>query len=222
MSRFDKEIELAFTGVDPWEHAKKMYSEWEERKKEIEKVGRTDAVATLDRESEHVVPVDFALLSQTGVDENFNSITDFSPTSKYNTMKDRFGDNLMRTTETIDGYTYEEDNASLEDVYGGYTLLGKIGKATGYFHTELIDGRFWVIDPLGYPFFRASVSTTSPTETMQAKYSSRDAWARDAIVQLRRMGFNSVGAWSDIASINETERPLTLTANAASSWEDCI
>ena len=213
MSRFDKEIDLVFTGIDPWEHAKQMYAEWEERKKEIEKIGRTDAYATLDRDSEHTSPVDFAVLSQTGVDENFNSITDFSPTSKYNTMKDRFGDNLMRTTETIDGYAYEEDDASLEDVYGGYTPLGKMGKATGYFHVEFINGRFWVIDPLGYPFFRASVSTVSPTETMQAKYESRDAWARDAMVQLRRMGFNSVGAWSDIASISLTERPTTLTAN---------
>lgn len=44
--------------------------------------------------------------------------------------------------------------------YGGY--LQAKGKATGFFHTEKIDGKWWFVDPEGYLFLSHGVDCVSP------------------------------------------------------------
>jgi hypothetical protein len=51
--------------------------------------------------------------------------------------------------------------------YGGY--LQKKVKATGFFRTEKIDGRWWFVDPEGYLFLSVGVDCVSPGRSGNAK-----------------------------------------------------
>jgi len=55
-------------------------------------------------------------------------------------------------TVTTKAYNYSQ--------YGGY--LQAKGKATGFFHTEKIDGKWWFVDPEGYLFLSHGVDCVSP------------------------------------------------------------
>ena len=206
-------VNLEYTGVNPWSYAMKLYNEWKEREAAIKAVGMPDAVETPDRPSEYVTPIDFAVASETGVDENFNSITVFGPASKYELRKFEYGDNKMRTLETIDDYTYVADPEEQLDIYGGYMGLGKLGEATGFFTTKFVDGRWWIIDPLGYPFFRTAVNTINASNAMEKRFATRDIWAQYTCDRLHELGFNSMGAWSAHADLLAANDPLVGTAN---------
>ena len=95
--------------------------------------------------------------------------------------------------------------AKHEYVGGGWA--GARGEATGFFHVEEIDGRWWMIDPVGDAFFvvgtdhvsydgpRCEALGYSPYHrACQAKYGSEKAWAAAAARRLRAWGFNNVGA----------------------------
>ncbi|MDP3432676.1 MAG: hypothetical protein Q8T04_06900 [Bacteroidota bacterium] len=59
---------------------------------------------------------------------------------------------LINRTVSVNLYNYSR--------YGGY--LQAKGKATGFFHTEKIDGRWWFVDPEGYLFLSHGVDCVSP------------------------------------------------------------
>jgi len=52
--------------------------------------------------------------------------------------------------------------------YGGYRQ--KQVKATGFFRTEKVDGRWWFVDPEGYLFLSVGVDCISPGRSGNAKY----------------------------------------------------
>jgi hypothetical protein len=73
------------------------------------------------------------------------------------------------------------------------------GTKTGYFHTQQIDGRWWLVTPDGHAFFSKGVDNVSVDP--EAKSSppapgDREAWATAASRQLREWNFNTAGAWS--------------------------
>ena len=82
------------------------------------------------------------------------------------------------------------------DRYGGF--LDVKGKRTGFFHTERIDDRWWLVTPDGHGFFGIGVShpITSMSEgaITFAYGGSQEEWMRDGIRKMRELGFNSV--WS--------------------------
>ena len=82
------------------------------------------------------------------------------------------------------------------DRYGGF--LDIKGKRTGFFHTERIDDRWWLVTPDGHSFFGIGVShpITSMSEgaITFAYGGSQEEWMRDGIRKMRELGFNSV--WS--------------------------
>lgn len=87
--------------------------------------------------------------------------------------------------------------ASAYDAYGGWLQL--TGARTGYFHTQQIQGRWWLITPDGNVFFSKGVDNVSYSP--EAKSSPQPpadtaAWAANASRQLRDWNFNTVGAWS--------------------------
>lgn len=92
-----------------------------------------------------------------------------NPPSDPNWMKgtvDKFGQNAKRSfplkvdSEENLRKLANKELASLasapgpkdRSVYGGYTKGPKL-KATGYFRTEKVDGKWWMVDPLGNVFF---------------------------------------------------------------------
>ena len=59
---------------------------------------------------------------------------------------------MATITVAVNQYNYSQ--------YGGY--LQAKGKATGFFHTEKIDGKWWFVDPEGYLFLSHGVDCVSP------------------------------------------------------------
>lgn len=69
------------------------------------------------------------------------------------------------------------------DEYGG--LKSARGKATGFFHTEKINGRWWLVDPVGGLFLSKGVNsvntgrTAGPKEALKQKFGDQAGWARE-------------------------------------------
>jgi len=93
------------------------------------------------------------------------------------------------------------------DEYGGWPRLSF--RATGWFHTAVDEGRWWLVDPEGNAFLSIGVNKvfsrpgaargTAPGTYRWPPgmaYGPRKAWARFAAARLRRWGFNTIGAGS--------------------------
>ena len=82
------------------------------------------------------------------------------------------------------------------DTYGGFTDI--TGKKTGFFHTQKIDGRWWLVTPEGHGFFGIGLShpvTGFSRDAVTYSYNgSQEAWLRDGIKKMRELGYNCV--WS--------------------------
>jgi hypothetical protein len=97
--------------------------------------------------------------------------------------------------------------ADSRDPYGGATDVR--GKPTGFFHTEQLDGAWWLITPDGNGFLSKGVNhvqfsgDTSPKlgyspyrRAVEAKHGSVAKWAEATAGRLRDWRLNTVGAWS--------------------------
>lgn len=106
------------------------------------------------------------------------------------------------------------------NIYGSRT--DRKVKATGFFRAELINGRWWVVDPEGYLMIvravneinmgKGSVSRTALT----AKYDDNTtAWMNKTKEYLKYLGFNCAGSWSNVAAItsnpSQSTQPLAYT-----------
>jgi hypothetical protein len=83
------------------------------------------------------------------------------------------------------------------DAYGGWPELQ--GNRTGFFHSEQIQGRWWLVSPEGNAFFSKGVDHVAFTPESDASPKAPDdpaAWAKAAGEQLRGWNFNTLGAWS--------------------------
>lgn len=82
------------------------------------------------------------------------------------------------------------------DTYGGFTDIK--GKKTGFFHTQKIDNRWWLVTPEGHGFFGIGLShpvTGFSKGAVTFSYNgSQEAWLRDGIKKMRELGYNCV--WS--------------------------
>lgn len=91
------------------------------------------------------------------------------------------------------------------DKYGGDKSLHY--KATNFFHTELKDNRWWIVDPIGNPFVNIAVNGVrlgkSPNnETAFAeRFGTSVKWINETKKLLDENGFNTTGSWSDIETI---------------------
>ena len=101
------------------------------------------------------------------------------------------------------------------DEYGG--LKSARGKATGFFHTEKINGRWWLVDPAGGLFLSKGVNsvnngrTAGPKEALKQKFGDQAGLARGTTSLLRENGFNCVGAWSTNSVLRAVEQPVPQT-----------
>ena len=104
------------------------------------------------------------------------------------------------------GYDMASVDAPLHDQYGGITNAGFTGKATGFFHTEIVNGRTYIIDPLGNPYFAVGMNTVElgATENQKAatvaKYGSAENFYSSISQELRSIGVNTVwgGEWKKL------------------------
>lgn len=93
-------------------------------------------------------------------------------------------------------------------------------KATGFFRVEKLPGGRWLfVDPDGHPYFNVGMAvvkaSVGKSETALAarkkKYGDVAAWAAQTADELRALGFNGSGAWSDDEALRAAPRPLPYT-----------
>ena len=119
-----------------------------------------------------------------------------------------------KTVDRLPGFNCRKSDPK-QSVYGGWMVDRQ--EATGFFRTQKIGGRWWLIDPEGWPFIHKAVAvfTTGGSDrqkkALEEKFGTRAAWAADQQEMLRRYGFNGLGAWSDVKTVRESERPMPYT-----------
>jgi hypothetical protein len=123
-----------------------------------------------------------------------------------------------RTIELLDGFESGKNTYELSK-YGGW--LKHSGEATGYFHVQKIDNRWWCIDPDGYFYFNIALNSLNMGKSERSiqkfneKFGSTENWISETIKLLHDNGFNCAGSWSDVEAITEAnktaERPMPYT-----------
>jgi hypothetical protein len=99
--------------------------------------------------------------------------------------------------------------------FGG--LTSRKAKATGFFHTTKLDGRWWFVDPEGCLMIQRGMSSVSMLNSStakaawQQKFTDEKNWVEQTTALLRDHGFNGLGAWSDTTRLTTAKQPLPYT-----------
>ncbi len=92
--------------------------------------------------------------------------------------------------------------------------------ATGFFRAEKGRGdRWWLVDPEGHPYYNVGLAVVKASVGRSAtalaarreKYGDEAAWAEATTRELRALGFNGTGAWSDDRHLRAAPEPLPYT-----------
>ena len=110
-----------------------------------------------------------------------------------------------RLLETLHGYTPSGERVK-QNRYGGCMDLPR-ERATGFFRTQKIDGRWWLIDPDGYRFYHVAINAVREPRHVQKHFGSAEQWAEKVTVQLRDNGFNGLGNWTS-PRLQQVTQPL--------------
>lgn len=78
------------------------------------------------------------------------------------------------------------------DTYGGWIKLQ--GKKTGFFHTEQVNGRWWLVTPEGNVFFAKGVESLDLGEDNNNPLQDSDEAAGKLASQLKSWNFNTTGS----------------------------
>lgn len=128
----------------------------------------------------------------------------------------------MFDTRTIQNlHNYEVKTELSENVYGSQQELKS--KATGYYRTEKINGRWWIVDPEGYLNIHMVINSLRPggsernREVFQDKFGTLENWMQVTADSLRHYGFTGTGSWSNITEIvahnSTSEKRISYTPN---------
>lgn len=112
-------------------------------------------------------------------------------------------DRPTRTLEGLDGFTPPPTPPAV-DVWGG-RLDRPARHATGFFRTEKIGNRWWLITPEGHLYFNVAVNAVRPP--LGVKASEQAAFAERATRELRELGFNGTGNGS-LSQLTVVGQPL--------------
>jgi len=153
---------------------------------------------------------------------------------------------VWRNGFTLDKLQYKSYNARLIKRLDEFSVLDKpmttkYGsdprrqyKATGFFRTQKIDGRWWIIDPDGYPQIARYINGVRPGKSDRQKaafgekYGNNERWMSGVCDMFENLGFNGFGAWSDqdlvLANDAKTDyaMPVTLELGMASSFKQRV
>ena len=117
-------------------------------------------------------------------------------------------------TRTLDALPALPADAEL-DQFGG--IVSRKEKATGFFHTAKIGGRWWLVDPEGNLFINAGVASVKTIfapgaeAALTNKFISRNGWASGTVAMLSENRFNGTGGWSEDDVLKQAERPIVHT-----------
>ena len=185
-----------------WKWAQTLFDEW---------YARYESLPAVNENAEMIRP-DPAQYTKT----NYAS----GNAGNYATTKKAYQSRPLEAITDLDSFVSEQvKNASL-DAYGGLMAEGLRREATGFFYTEKIDGRWWIVDPLGYPYINVGLSQIDYSlngsklqrENALKKYGSFENWARETTAQVKdQLFFNS--SFSPRAEIIAVEGGLPYMAH---------
>ena len=145
-------------GYEPWGYAEKLVDEW----------------FKTDYGKLYATTYDSLGLSQ------INNNSSNGEYSVYNPLVNNSNNAYVRTLDTLKDYKLTEKTEY--DEYGGISNMGIKGNATGYFHSEKIDGKTYIINPIGNPYYALGVNTltvgatTNQKEASLSKYGSEEGF----------------------------------------------
>jgi hypothetical protein len=99
--------------------------------------------------------------------------------------------------------------------FGGMPI--KVGEGSGFFRTQKIKGRWWLIDPEGCLYIHKAVnsvqtiSSRGAREYFKSEFGSMSQWASVTSSLLHDTGFNGIGAWCDYKSLKPASNNLSYT-----------
>ncbi len=145
------------------------------------------------------------ILEGVGMKQGEKKISSYDHSNYIDVMKrkktpsDTFVPTPTRTLDSIKDYNKVSESPKVNK-YGSFIDEGRYN-ATGFFRTELIDGRWWIIDPEGYKYIYNGVAYvvynhSTKTDKFEAKYGDVKGWASAIPDELRRYGFNGCGTTS--------------------------
>ena len=184
-SYFTKLVEDEEKNQEIWDYAQQIYDEWYERYQALPNIN-SDAVLL-------------------GKDESQYTKTNYASgqSNNYNSSKVAYQSRPFSALTDFDEYVSATYKNAERDQYGGIKIEALKHKATGYFYTTKIDGRWWMIDPLGYPYISIGLSHINYSvngsqlqkDNTLAKYKTYEAWAADVTDIVRNdFFFNNAGA----------------------------
>ncbi len=192
-------------GYEPWGFAESIVDEWFDEI--VDKVYPKDENGNvIYYEIEDFDPVGYGATTATG---DFSSQLDWKngtiwTTSGIANASSFSTAHYARTMMTLGKSTGElfinssyAKTITQYDSYGGITNAGFTGEATGFFHTEVIDGRYYIIDPIGNPYFALGVNTVCLGDSANhktyslEKFGTAEAYYEAITDELQTMGINT-------------------------------
>ena len=170
-----------------WDYGKQVFDEWNVRYQEILAKGDYPVSPINSNKGDYTFTTN-ATLQETG-----KKIYTFD----------------TRLATTLNGFTPGADDVKLDE-YGGIISDTRF-EPTGYFYTKNVNGRWMVIDPLGYPchitginhVYYAYSQSKYQTKAMSQKFGSEEKWALSTTRWLKNdLGFNvSLGTDATILGV---------------------
>ena len=135
-------------------------------------------------------------------------------------VKDEYQKMVCTTLSDLEGFaTGPQARVGL---YGGWKEIRHEG--TGFYRIEKISGRWWTVDPEGYPMICMGVNSVSPEDGGPDTLANEQTllWGKDATGKLRKFGFNTAGSWSSSDVIRKLDRPVSycLRWNVSSHYRN--
>ncbi|KAB7727363.1 agarase [Rudanella paleaurantiibacter] len=103
--------------------------------------------------------------------------------------------------------------------YGGDA--SRTWRKTGFFRTENVDGRWWLVDPEGHPYISLAVNSVRPGQSpnnrkaFDESFGNPDRWIAQTKQVFNRAGFTEAGSWSEVDPIRQynqtTPKPLVYS-----------
>ena len=171
-----------------------------------------------------------------GTNEVVRAVYEFSPDVKavrtgrpvlrVSGMRARFDNALATVTQTA-----PEPVVAAPKIPAWTSRPGRaLAPASGFFRTAEADGRWWLVDPEGKPFFAVGTDHVNYrahfceklgyapySRNVQAKFGSEEAWAVSAIERLKAWGFNELPAGHS-SSLRHRGLPHILFASLGQSF----
>ena len=134
--------------------------------------------------------------------------------ARENARKTEWKSYEAKTVDRLAGFNPRKADPR-QDEFGGWMVNRQ--QATGFFRTQKIGDRWWLIDPEGYPYLAKGIAVFSmggsdrQRKALAEKFSTPEAWAESQQAMLRSYGFNSLGAWSAVDVVRRSEHPMPYT-----------